>query len=95
MRDLRDLNRFRDRHAETRIWGYRDMHLETLGGYFLIPSKTTRRDLKVIVSTSDAPGSEGWDHVSVSLPNRCPNWPEMDEIKRLFFLPEEVCFQLP
>ena len=31
----------------------------------------------------------GWDHVSVSLPARCPQWEEMVEIKRTFFEPEE------
>lgn len=37
---------------------------------------------------------EGWDHVSVSLPNRCPTWEEMAFIKRLFFDPEECAMQL-
>jgi hypothetical protein len=36
----------------------------------------------------------GWDHVSVSRVNRCPNWPEMEYVKRLFFAPHEVCMQL-
>ena len=35
----------------------------------------------------------GWDHVSVSLPDRCPTWNEMDFIKRLLFHPHEVCVQ--
>lgn len=35
----------------------------------------------------------GWDHVSVSYPNRCPTWDEMCEIKSMFFLPDEVCVQ--
>lgn len=37
---------------------------------------------------------EGWDHVSVSLPNRCPTWAEMEEIKHRFFEPDEVAYQL-
>lgn len=28
---------------------------------------------------------EGWDHVSVSLPDRCPTWDEMVLVKRAFF----------
>lgn len=36
----------------------------------------------------------GWDHVSVSLNNRCPTWGEMDQIKRLFFHPWETAMQL-
>lgn len=36
----------------------------------------------------------GWDHVSVSLPFRCPTWEEMDFVKDLFFNPDEVVMQL-
>lgn len=36
----------------------------------------------------------GWDHVSVSFRNRTPTWEEMCEIKRMFFHPEEACFEL-
>lgn len=35
----------------------------------------------------------GWDHVSVSLENRCPNWQEMCTVKDVFFLPEEMVVQ--
>lgn len=35
----------------------------------------------------------GWDHVSVSWPNRCPTWEEMCMVKRTFFYPEEVCVE--
>lgn len=37
---------------------------------------------------------EGWDHVSVSLDNRCPTWEEMDHIKRLFWEDSEIVMQL-
>lgn len=36
----------------------------------------------------------GWDHVSVSRDDRCPRWEEMDAVKRAFFLPDEVAYQL-
>ena|SRR5215203_3202745 len=36
----------------------------------------------------------GWDHVSVSLKHRTPNWGEMEHVKRLFFLDSEVAMQL-
>lgn len=36
----------------------------------------------------------GWEHVSVSLRNRCPNWPEMCFVKDLFWKPEEAVIQL-
>lgn len=32
---------------------------------------------------------EGWDHVSVSLPDRCLSWEEMVHIKRAFFRRDE------
>src|SRR5215203_4408658 len=82
MRNLMELNAFRVNHP---ILGSGD---ETCGP-FVIPSKTTGQKLNVIAS-SDL----GWDHVSVSLTNRCPNWPEMEQIKRLFFKDEEWAMQL-
>ena len=36
---------------------------------------------------------EGWDHVSVSLPDRCPTWDEMNWVKNLFFEPDETAIQ--
>lgn len=35
----------------------------------------------------------GWEHVSVSYNNRCPDWDEMCRVKDLFFEPEEVVVQ--
>lgn len=35
----------------------------------------------------------GWDHVSVSLPDRCPTWDEMCHVKDLFFSPDECAVQ--
>lgn len=58
-------------------------------GVFHIPHPRTGVTLKVIASAG-----LGWDHVSVSLPNRCPNWPEMEHVKRSFFLPHETAMQL-
>ena len=34
-----------------------------------------------------------WDHVSVSLTNRCPTWDEMCKIKDIFFRPNECCVE--
>lgn len=51
--------------------------------------KALSKLLRVIVS-----GAEGWDHVSVSLHDRCPTWDEMEYIKRLFFEDDAVCMQL-
>lgn len=35
----------------------------------------------------------GWDHVSVSLKNRCPRWDEMCIIKDIFFRENECCIE--
>lgn len=59
------------------------------GGVFFIKLKLTGPTFKVIASTG-----LGWDHVSVSLPNRCPTWGEMDALKRKFFEDDEPAFQL-
>lgn len=58
-------------------------------GAFMLPSPTDGQQLAVIASSG-----EGWDHVSVSRKNRCPNWPEMEYVKRLFFHDHETCMQL-
>lgn len=44
--------------------------------------------LAVICSDGD-----GWDHVSVSLADRCPTWDEMCYIKSLFFRDSETVVQ--
>ena len=36
----------------------------------------------------------GWEHVSVSLPTRCPTWEEMAFVKSLFFEPEELAIEI-
>ncbi len=44
--------------------------------------------LRVIVSWGG-----GWDHVSVSLENRCPDWDEICFAKDIFFHPNECVIQ--
>ena len=58
-------------------------------GYFTIPSPIDRAEIRIIASSGC-----GWDHVSVSRKNRCPNWAEMEHVKRMFFAPDEVAMQL-
>ena len=36
----------------------------------------------------------GWEHLCISHKNKIPSWNTMQEMKELFFEPEEVCFQL-
>lgn len=59
-------------------------------GYFRFRSPEAPSDvLNVIASDGD-----GWDHVSVSLPTRCPSWEEMAFVKRLFFGEDEPAIQI-
>jgi hypothetical protein len=87
MRDLTELNSFRDRsqHVFERYGTFGD----DKSGAFQIPHPATGVKLTCIAAAGD-----GWDHVSVSLSNRCPNWVEMEFVKRRFFRDDEVAMQL-
>lgn len=87
MRDLRLLNAYRD-YSPSVIAFYGNAGDETCGA-FLIPSPIDRQPIRVIASSG-----EGWDHVSASRQGRCPNWPEMEHVKRLFFRDDETAMQL-
>ncbi len=88
MKNLNELNAYRDRSpAVIKFYGSAGDH-ET--GVFRLPYPRTGVTLAVICTAN----GDGWDHVSVSLPNRCPNWPEMEFIKRTFFKDDEVAMQL-
>lgn len=58
-------------------------------GMFYIPIKKSNIPLKVIC----APMHYEWQHVSVSLPNRCPTWSEMALVKSLFWSEDETVVQ--
>ena len=60
--------------------GLTNGHVEVAGLY---------RPLTIIFSDG-----EGWEHVSVSTPGRCPNWKEMCFVKALFWAPDDVVMQL-
>jgi len=87
MRNLYDLDQYRLRSREVLE------HFGSTGddetGVFDVPSCIDKYPLRVIASAG-----EGWDHVSVSRPSRCPNWPEMEQIKRMFFRDDETAMQL-
>ena len=86
MRNLRLLESYRDVVAEVSLYG--GIGDETCG-FFVVPSPIDRAPMKVIASTG-----EGWEHVSVSRQSRCPNWPEMEFVKRTFFKDDEAAMQL-
>lgn len=77
MRSLRHLNPMRIRHPFAPDYAG-DEH----NGAFLI----RRKGLQFVVIASN---QGGWDHVSVSLSDRCPTWEEMKAIKELFFEADE------
>jgi len=84
MRDLTTLDRYRVDTSATHGWSG-----DGTCGAFSVPSRIDCAPLLVVASSEG-----GWDHVSVSRANRCPNWPEMEQIKRAFFRPDEVAMQL-
>jgi hypothetical protein len=56
-------------------------------------------NLRCIVSSGKSGLKEmgkkwAWDHISVSLINRCPTWEEMSFIKDIFFTGDETVMQL-
>ena len=60
-----------------------------LTGAFRITGPTPIRQELVIMCGI----GEGWEHVSVSLKNRCPNWTEMSYVKDLFWNEDECVVQ--
>lgn len=72
--------------------GYKSLYGDSWG-VFIIQNK-----LRVIASDGDyksakLPQEFAWEHVSVSLQNRCPTWEEMCLIKDIFWEEEETVIQ--
>ncbi len=91
MRDLYELNDFRICTPES-MKIFNGNYGDASCGAFFIPSPTDKQLMKVL-ATVDGQLEAEWDHVSVSRRTRCPNWIEMDFIKRLFFHAHEAAFQ--
>lgn len=87
MKNLHFLDVYRDMSPEC-IAYFGNVGDETCGAFF-VPSPIDKSPMRVIASSG-----EGWDHVSISRPNRCPNWPELEHVKHLFFADNEVAMQL-
>ena len=85
MRNLTELDKYRERDAENRLYGVPG---DSGNGCFRV--FVNGRSFYVIASNGG-----GWDHVSVTMKNgkRCPTWDEMCAIKDMFFLPEECVLQ--
>ncbi len=61
-------------------------------GMFFVPFR--RRNLPNGQLKIVASDGEGWEHVSVSIPYRCPKWGEMCQIKNLFWDMEDAVIQI-
>ena len=62
-------------------------------GVFFVPIWTGPRNARMAVVCSEG---EGWEHVSVSLPDsprKCPSWDEMSLVKDMFWDGEECVVQ--
>ncbi len=57
-------------------------------GAFFVPVTRARTVIKVIASDG-----MGWEHVSASLPDRCPTWSEMSALKSIFWDDEDCVVQ--
>lgn len=57
-------------------------------GLFMTESFKRKQNLRIIASDGG-----GWEHVSVSLPDRVPTWGEMCMVKDLFWGGEDVVVQ--
>jgi hypothetical protein len=91
MRNLNELNKWRSHpleDAHCRRTGLMKNPDPALMGIFLFTPKVGTL-LRCFASAT-----LGWDHVSVSLSNRCPTWAEMEFVKRKFFKDEETAYQL-
>lgn len=84
---LREINQYR-RMTEDVIQVYGSWG-DAYNGVFDIPIKTHLSGHLKVIASSDA----GWDHVSASLPDRCPTWDEMGMLKDLFFSSYELVIQ--
>lgn len=87
MRNLHELDQWRDTGPEVvEFYGGPGDHT---CGAFIVPSPIDKAVMRVVASSDG-----GFDHVSVSRKNRCPNWHELEHVKRMFFRDDEVAYQL-
>ena len=90
MKDLRQLNRYRDTKLDAEITLGKSYPRSKVGS-FRIPLNS--HDIALVIADNGMQNRD-WEHVSVSLPNRCLTWDEMCKIKDMFFEDEEAVFQI-
>ena len=86
MKDLRELNKFRDNDLEKICM--KEFYMRSKAGVFTIKLKTG------LIAQLICENLEDWEHVSVSSKERCLTWEEMCEVNDLCFDEEEVTMQL-
>lgn len=66
-------------------------------GAFFVPLRGQQAPLKIIASSGNETDATAygkrWEHVSVSLPNRCPTWDEMALVKSIFWDEDDCVVQ--
>lgn len=84
MRNLHELDKYRITNGKV-VEFYGSVGDDKSGAFAI---NYAGRELHVIATAYD-----GWDHLSVSLPNRTPNWYEMEHVAKLFFKENEMAVQ--
>ena len=74
----------------TRVGGLPMFYGDGMSGAFIITGPKGQM-LRIISSEGDA--EYPWEHVSVSLEHRTPNWPEMQFVKEMFWDDDECVVQ--
>lgn len=83
----KEINQYR--RIDEEVYNFYGHFGDANGGVFMVPIRTHPiGSLKVIASSEG-----GWDHISASLPDRCPTWDEMCLLKDLFFSSYELVLQ--
>jgi len=84
MKRLREFDQYRRTDWEIRSFGRVG---DDNGGCFVIPFNGS--NLQCVAAAGG-----NWDHVSVSVADRCPSWEEMSHVFALFAKPSETWMQL-
>ncbi len=80
--DMKDLKKIKD---TTNLFIDKEASDGIVGRYF---DRETTRMLSFIFSWG-----EGWEHLSVSMPRKCPTWEQMCRMKDIFWRDDEVCVE--
>ena len=74
-------------------WGVYQSKKGDRYGLFKIPFENRHLNIMVAPDFLESGVKTPWEHVSISLPNRCPNWKEMSYVKELFWDDEDIVVQ--